>query len=77
MLSQIIEQIVGAFTKSESEDKTQVPESDKKHSSNLYTCSNCEETYIMNDIEFCPKCGESVEPTPSFSELGISPKGRN
>jgi len=73
----IIGQIIDFFTKSESSVESQKPTSDKSSSTDLYTCSDCKITYIKNDMVVCPKCGETVEQTPSFADLGIDPKTKS
>lgn len=37
----------------------------------LFTCPPCGETFIADEMDVCPRCGEAVERTPSFDELGI------
>lgn len=37
----------------------------------LYTCPNCETTYISSDMQSCPECGGSVDQIPSESDLGL------
>lgn len=73
MVSRIIEGMVGFVTGMEPTNERQVTD-DEDESTVLYTCSDCKETYITDDMDECPKCGDAVELTPSFSELGI---GRN
>lgn len=38
----------------------------------LYSCRECERTYISERMESCPECGERVEPVPNERELGLA-----
>lgn len=40
-------------------------------STTLYSCPDCEETYISEQMDLCPRCEGPVERTPSEEELGI------
>lgn len=73
MASRIIEGMVGFLSGSEPTNERNVTD-DGGESTDLYTCTDCKETYITDDMDACPNCGDPVELTPSFSELGI---GRN
>ena len=77
MVLRLIGQIVDFFNKSEPSAEGQRLDSDNSPSTDLYTCSECNITYIKNDMVVCPKCGEVVEQTPSFSDLGINPKRKS
>ena len=73
----ILGEIVHSVMKSEPSAERQKPNADNSPSTDLYTCSDCKLTYIKNDMSVCPECGEMVDRTPSFSELGIKPKGNS
>jgi rubrerythrin len=77
MVFRLLRKRIAAFSESDQPNELQKTQSNSDQSIDLYTCSNCTETYIKNSMEKCPQCDESVEPTPSFSDLGIIPKGRN
>lgn len=36
----------------------------------LYVCQSCQVTYISEELASCPKCGDTVDQTPTASELG-------
>lgn len=74
MVSRIIEGMVGFFTGMEPTNERHVTDDETK-STDLYTCTACKETYITDDMEACPNCGDAVELTPSFSELDIGRDG--
>lgn len=39
--------------------------------STLYSCTDCEITYISTEMDTCPSCQSTVEKVPSESELGL------
>jgi uncharacterized paraquat-inducible protein A len=43
-------------------------------STTLYSCDDCETTYISEELQTCPRCDEPVESTPDEYELGIGPE---
>lgn len=75
MVSRILGRMEELFTTTESPGELQGAESDESQSIDLYTCDDCKTTYIKNDMQSCPECGEAVDPTPSFAELDIGPDG--
>jgi hypothetical protein len=77
MALHLIRKGIAAFRESNQPNELQRTQSNNGQSIDLYTCTACKSTYIENDMERCSKCDEPVEPTPSFSDLGIGPKGRN
>ena len=40
-------------------------------SSTLYSCADCEITYISTEMDTCPSCQSAVEEVPSEAELGL------
>lgn len=77
MVSRIIEGMVDFFTGPAPPNDHQLTAAEKSNSTDLFTCVDCNDTYIQNDMDACPKCGETVEPTPSFAELDIGPPGKS
>jgi len=77
MALHLIRKGIAAFSESDQPNELQRTQSNNGQSIDLYTCPSCKITYIKNDMEKCSKCDEPVEPTPSFSDLDIGPKGRN
>ncbi|MFC3959648.1 hypothetical protein [Halovivax cerinus] len=47
-------------------------ETDERSATALYSCGNCERTYITEGMTDCPRCGEAVDREPSFAELGLA-----
>lgn len=42
-------------------------------STTLYSCSDCETTFISEKLQSCPKCDGTLDTTPNEYELGIGP----
>lgn len=38
----------------------------------LYTCSDCDRTYISEEMDTCPECGRNVATVPNERELGLT-----
>lgn len=38
----------------------------------LYTCPDCETTYVCETMESCPECGQPVESIPNERDLGLT-----
>lgn len=57
--------------KKQSKQTDQQVESDGGLSTKLYSCPDCETTYISDGMESCSKCNGSVEQIPSERDLGF------
>lgn len=44
-----------------------------KRSTTLYSCQDCETTYISEGLQSCPQCDGALDTTPDEYELGIGP----
>lgn len=38
----------------------------------LYTCPDCETTYVAEAMASCPECGQAVESIPNERDLGLT-----
>lgn len=38
----------------------------------LYTCPDCETTYVAEAMTSCPECGQAVESIPNERDLGLT-----
>lgn len=45
----------------------------KRSPTTLYSCPDCETTFISEEMESCPKCDGGLDRTPDEYELGIGP----
>lgn len=45
----------------------------KQPSTTLYSCPDCETTFISEGLQSCPKCDGALDTTPNEYELGIGP----
>lgn len=47
------------------------PEPEDRTPVALFSCRNCSRTYICEEMEACPECGQEVECVPNERELGL------
>ncbi len=71
MAPRILGQVVELFTVADSRPESEPSDAKERQPTPLYTCSDCSTTYITDEMDSCPQCGDDVERTPSFAELGI------
>lgn len=38
----------------------------------LYTCPDCETTYVAEAMASCPECGQAVDSIPNERDLGLT-----
>lgn len=46
---------------------------ERNPSTTLYSCPECETTFISEGLQSCPQCDGSLDTTPDEYELGIGP----
>lgn len=47
--------------------------SSRQPSTTLYSCPDCETTFISEGLQSCPQCDGALDTTPNEYELGIVP----
>lgn len=45
----------------------------KRSPTTLYSCPDCDTTFISEDMQACPQCDGALDRTPDEYELGIGP----
>lgn len=48
------------------------PEPEPREPVALFSCQDCDTTYICEEMEACPECGQGVESVPNERELGLT-----
>lgn len=66
--AQWILELLGRGDSGDYDDSTR---SDGGSSSALFECSECDTTYISEEMESCPSCGAPVESVPNESDLDL------
>lgn len=73
VMSRLQDRLAALVTNTETPTESPDTDADGRDSVDLYACPDCELTYIKDDMQSCPECGESVDPVPSFADVGIDP----
>lgn len=46
-------------------------QSETEHFASLFECTECDTTYICEEMESCPECNNDVDHVPNERELGL------
>lgn len=71
MVRNILEVLYKLVNKYQSAQPVKQAEPDGGLSTRLYSCPDCETTYISERMESCSTCNERVEQIPSERDLGF------